>query len=269
MQARYWFYLFLIVLAIAVLPQLPTYVMVNAPKTGRVVDSTTGRGLPNVTVVAAATYNASGLIHGSAYLTLYRIITTTDADGNFEIPSTWTSFGIGIPGTDARERWFITAIKLGYVLERDQSALSKFDEYGAPAEIPSSIAESPPATWLGYRVRVDPLRMKPMSLSLKEAAVYYSSLKGVGGFAVGNPKDEASLRTLGAEWFLPQVCELDTDEVMDMTTGGKLVMFSTNPDESAKRLRQLEPSGFGDLQQHTILHAGNVCSAMKAGGDAP
>jgi hypothetical protein len=248
------------------LPQIPSCVMSNTPKSGKVVDAVTGKGMPDVIVIAAATFNAGPVIHGSSRATPYRIITHTDANGNYWIPSTWSHLSFGMPGTDPREKWLITAFRLGYALEGDEKALKAFGEFGRPKYLPLSIVESPKATWQGAVVKVAPLILNPVKLTLKEAAIYYRSILGVGGYAIGSPGDEAKLRLYPNEFFLSEVCGMDPSAELDMPTASALALFTERPDEAIHSLRALEPSRWSDAYHHSVFHAGNVCTAMKVRG---
>lgn len=247
------------------LPQIPSCVMANTPKTGKVIDATTGKGMPDVLVIAAARFYAGPVIHGSANSAPYRIITRTDSDGNYWIPNTWMHTTFGLPGTDPRERWVITAFKLGYVVEGDEEALNVFDEFGNAKYVPRSVVYSPSAMWLGFVVHVQPLVLKPTQLTLKEASVYYNKIAGAGGFAVGKREDELNVRLYASEYFRSRVCEMDQDAELDQSAAGALTFFTARPEKAVLTLRTLEPSGFRDAYQHPIFRAGNVCTAMKDG----
>jgi len=249
------------------LPQIPSCVMSNTPKSGKVIDGTTGKGMPNVLVIAAAKFNAGPMIHGSARSTPYRIMTRTDTDGNYWIPNTWRHTTFGFPGTDPRERWFITAFKLGYVVEGDEKAVKAFNEVGKAKYLPRSVVESPSAVWLGFVVKVQPLVLKPEQLTLKEAVAYYTQIAGVGGYAVGRPEDELEVRLYANEFFQSEVCGMDPSAELDMFTGADILFFTARPEFAVQTLRRLEPSGWGDEYTRRVFHAANVCTAMK--GAAP
>lgn len=249
------------------LPQIPGCVMANTPKTGRVIDAATGKGLAHVAVIAAAEFNAQNLIHGTNSSCRYRIIAYTDADGSYWIHNTWLDLAFGLPGTDPRLRWVVTAFKPGYAIEGDEGAWT-FDEYGAAKKWPASVIWSPSSWWLGVVVRVNPIRMTPVQLSLKEAAVYYGNIISAGACNSAMPLsvEERELRKTGYDIFLPKVCEMPPDTEMDMTEADAFSAFTYHIERSDVSLRRLEPSGFQDLYRHPVFHAGNVCQSLIAGG---
>src|SRR5574338_337799 len=90
------------------------------PKTGKVIDGATGKGIPNIPVIASAVRGGTGLAHGFHH-NLYRVVTHTDADGIYHIPSRWSSaesedsFPFNT-GEDIHIYWTITAFKIGYAI---------------------------------------------------------------------------------------------------------------------------------------------------------
>src|ERR1700752_2892876 len=81
--------------AALVLFNLPGFLMARVPKTGRIVDATSGEGIPDVTVIASATFYAcGGLVETRcASNTEYRMLTRTDANGRYWIRPTFGGFG--------------------------------------------------------------------------------------------------------------------------------------------------------------------------------
>ena len=72
--------------------------------------------------------------------------------------------------------WRLVAFKPGYLTEGDEDVF-EFDEYGWSGGNPRSIWD---AWWLGPVVRVETIRMKPATFSLKEEAVYDQRFLGTG-----------------------------------------------------------------------------------------
>jgi hypothetical protein len=238
-------------------------------KEGRVIDTATGNGMPNVAVIAVANFFGANLVHGSTQATLYRVITHTDADGNYRIPSKWGElvwWFPSIPGTAPDIRWIITVFQPGYAVIGDDRALEYY-EHGEGAMDPNSVWLSPPATWLGTTTRVEPIKVHSVQISLKQTARYAQRIMGAGESVESrNSPEELALRKLGNQVFLPQVCALDPEATMDPTEAGALTAFGYDFVQSNGRLGELEPSGRQDAYPHPIFHTRNVCEAMKAGG---
>lgn len=95
--------------------------MANSMKYGRIVDATTGKGIPDVSVIAAANFFAGPGLGGD---NTYRVISHTDENGNYWIPSTWLQMNIMPPVGSPHTRWLISAYKLGYVFVGDEQAWS-------------------------------------------------------------------------------------------------------------------------------------------------
>ena len=259
-----WIFLFAIVLAF--LPQVPGCVMTNAPKAGRVVDATTGEGMPGVTVIASAHFFAQNPVHGSASDYPYRIITQTDAHGAYYIPATWQDISFAFPGMEAREEWLVTAFKPRHAVVGDEQAWKEFNKYGEKKYKPYSVVVSPPLTWRGLYFEVDPIRLQPVNLTLREAAIYYNDITGLGLYSVAMRKpEEIALRKIGYDMFQPSVCALDGESTMDSTEAVSLVAYVFDRRKFIESLRTVEPSGFGDAYRYPVFHAKNVCAAMKAG----
>lgn len=239
--------------------------MANMPKSGRLVDESTGKGVPDATVIASAIFNAENPIHGSARDEPYRVLTTTDEDGRYYIPSTWGHLRLALPGMDARERWIITAYKPGYVVAADDEDLRKFRQSGLNKFRPKSTTFSPAATWLGFWVQVDPIALRRVELSLKEAVTYYRDVLGAGLY-VENARDDAevALRAQAYATFEPMICGLEQDDIVDQNTGGAFASFAFNSVKFVLALRSMEPDGFGDASTHPVFHAGSVCQALHS-----
>ena len=64
------------------LPQVPGFTVTHMAKTGLVVDSETGKPMPNVIVIASGWASQGPVFFGQAsYNQLYRIVTRTDSEG--------------------------------------------------------------------------------------------------------------------------------------------------------------------------------------------
>lgn len=270
-----WRWIIFALVLLPFLPQVPSCMMANLPKTGRLVDVTTGKGIPDAAVIAAANFYGESFA-GSGGDNVYRVIVHTDANGDYWIPNTWLHIGNWIPTIpffirNPHTTWLITAFKPGYVFVGDEKAWTDYDNYGHPKYWPRSVGFTPPATWLGVVVKVEPLQMRPIQLSLREAAIYYRGIFLTGSPNIGewNEPQEVALRRRAYEIFLPQVCNLDPEVEMDTNWASAFDAFVPNNVRTNESLRKLEPSGFKDDYMYPIFHAKNVCAAMKAGGDLP
>lgn len=256
--------------------QIPGCVMVNTPKFGRIVDATTGKGMPDVEVIAVGHFRAQGPIHGSVAEYPYRIVTHTDADGNYWIPNMLLHLRFGLPGTDAMQTWMITAFKPGYAIVGNEKSWSEFDEYGAAKYLPKSTSENPSAWWLGFVIRVNPIKMRPTPLTLKEAVMYYKNVTELGwSIYRAREPEELALTELSYRYFSPLICGMDSAFEMDTTTTGAIGNFAINRDAFLKKLRDLVPTGFqtgyqlpvfkDDRLHPEIFHAKDVCKALTDG----
>ncbi len=251
------------------LPQVPGCTMANMPKVGRIVDATTGKGMPDVTVIAAAHFFSQAAFSSNAY-SPYRIITHTDSNGYYWIPSTWAYLAFAMPWQEPRLTWVVTAFKPDYAIVGDEKAWSEFDKFGAPVYLPRSTGVSPPALWLGWIIKVNPIRMTPIQLNLKETAVYYAQVKSVGRGLNWNDPEEIAIRKEGYDFFLPKACSIDPVEIMDSTEAGAIMEFAVNLDSAYQRLKELEPETIGkEIYARPKYKAGSICQVMYAGGEAP
>lgn len=144
-------------------------------KTGKVIDGATGKGIPNIPVIASADMGGHNLMGSGFDHKLYRIITRTDADGVYHIPSTWSSAEGGIIGSEITTTWVIIPFKIGYAIVGDDDALRP-DASGVVS--PNSTWFSPKAHFGLPEVHIEPIVMRAVSLSDSEAAWYYVSLIG-------------------------------------------------------------------------------------------
>jgi len=238
--------------------QIPGCVMSNTPKFGKIIDATTGKGMPDVAVIALGHFFAQNPIHGSRAGYVYRLVVHTDENGNYHFPSTWSRVQVGLPGSGATATWFITALKPGYAIADDDFTQLKVSE-------PTSLAVSPAAWWLGAAIKVDPIKMRPVEPTLDQAAGYYGYIASVGLlFADTRGQEEVALRRAGAEYFLPRICALDEEEV---GWGGAMGVFAHSRVEFDNEINRLDPDWLKKpnsegyyLPRH---HAKNVCNALK------
>ena len=267
-------WLILGVLALFYLPLVPGCIMAHAPKSGRIVDETTGKGIPNAFVIVAAEMTNSGGTPWESHTatdTEYRVVVHTDSDGNYWIPNTWLhlDFAHFYPFFGShRERWVLTAFKPGYVIADDER---NWDEIppNAPYYLQSArfnaSAHPPAAYWLGLFVKVEPLLMHETTLSIGDSARYYGSVIGTGQFGIKREwtTDELSMRDASTLFFLPRICALDPEQEIDW--GHNIGAFVIDPKKYRNRWHELDPSGFERASQtgKDRSKAKYVCEAMK------
>ncbi len=248
------------------LPQVPGCTMANMPKGGRIVDATTGKGMSDVTVIAAAHFFSQAAFSSNAY-SPYRIITHTNSNGYYWIPSTWAYLAFAFPWQEPRLTWVVTAFKPDYAIVGDEKAWSEFDKFGAPVYLPRSTGVSPPALWLGWIVKVDPIQMQQVQLGLKEAAVYYRSIIITGRVEHPEEPEEIQLRKHAYQDLLPRVCSEDSNVEFDYSTLSGLTSIVPNRREFLARSKLFVPDIWPkEIYAHPKYRAGEVCEAMKVGG---
>lgn len=283
-----WRWILLALILALYFQQIRDCVMVFSPKVGRVVDVTTGKGIPNAAVIAVALLRADKAYGGDG---VYRVITYTDADGNYRVPNTWshawgetTFFLITMRAAVPRVRWVITALKPGYAFVGDDLVWSSYDNFGFPRYLPPSTVAKPDASWRGIDVEVAPMQLKPVVLNVKQAASHYYSIVGKVGAAGGpsliNKVEELRLIRPVYDYLLPKVCGENENVTLDSETAGNLEIFSPGSfigwpgNKYTETLRKLEPDGFNKRETYPVFvgnygkhmfYARNICTAMKAG----
>lgn len=257
-----------IVLCLVVLPfsaQIPGCMMANTPKFGRIVD-VTGKGVSNIAVIAHGEFGAERYNGGLTREYTYRVVTHTDADGNYWIPSTWTHIRFALPGMDAQSRWYITALKPGYAIATDIPAIGKLDKIP-----PKSLADSPSALWLGLAIRVEPIEMRPVTLSLEAASGYYGHIASLGWtFPNNSNKEEIALRRDGANYFTPRICALDPEQQIGW--GSNMAAFAQDPLSFDKEIDRLDPDWLKEPvvgYRYPHFHAKTICNSLKKSWNVP
>lgn len=249
-------------------PQIPDVMAACAPKIGRVIDSATGKGMPDVFVLTSASFEAGPLVHGSPNRTVYNIVVRTDADGGYSLPSFWSKAVFGIPGTNPAMRWSVTAFEPGFVVVGDEDGW-RFDEKGEAFFPAKSASETPEAHWSGSRILVHPIAMRSASLSIPEAAAYYRKVLIVGAGQRGiQSVEETELRDAAHGYLRDLVCRTDPTVSVDMRTARYLLAFSSDRQHSEQRLRAIDPAKWASLSySHALPYSANeICDAMRAGG---
>ncbi len=206
----------LLLLITSLLPQITGLLATRSAKTGLVIDSTTGKPMPHVIVIAAGRVSAEpGFPVGQGGTKpLYRIVTSTDADGRYYIPAVWTNLDpfvdIPVPFRNQQWTWVITAFEIGYAVVGDEKTW-QFDERGIGNYRPRSGLYVPPHSWAGSVIEVDPIRMYKPTLNLKEAAVYYSRIRTVGNpYRASTDPGDLAMRAEGYALLAPWVCALNS-----------------------------------------------------------
>lgn len=257
-----------IILCLVLLPfsaQIPGCIMVNTPKFGRIVD-VTGKGIGNVAVIALGEFGAQRLIHGSTGRYTYRIVTRTDADGNYWIPNTWTHMRFALPGMGAQYHWYITAFKPGYAIAADIPAFGKLDKI-----LPASLADSPSAFWLGLAIWVKPIEIRPVALSLERASGYYGHIASLGWtFEINSNREEIALRKEGADYFTPRICALDAEQQTGW--GSNMAAFAQDRFNFDKEIDRLDPDWLKEPAigyRYPHYHAKTICNTLKQSWNVP
>ena len=253
------------------MPQIPARMATHMPKTGLVIDTETGKPMPHVIVIASGWSSQGGVLVGNGgYSTLYRIVTYTDDEGRYEIPSTWLDMVLWVPGFSPRVGWVVTVFQTGYAVEGDERAWEA-DSEGMMFRRAASGLVTPSYANKGSFIEVDPIKMYKPTLTLKEAAHYYSDLKGVGFsyFASQEPGDVA-IRKMGYALFSPWVCSLDSHAELDRLLIYGLVEFSEDPINAIKLKKRIGPYGNQSRSSRSPpASAGNVCKIITNGRGVP
>jgi len=275
-----------------------------APKTGRIVDSDTGVGIPDVTVIVQGRYVSGysrkspvnmfffALIpiaweHGGRE-SLYTIVTKTDQQGNFSVPSTyeqtWDSVkneGSGFMPREFEAEWELTPIKFGYLpwIDSDYKHVksSSGDEPIALAGVKMKPAKPGPS---GFKEELNAYRY---------AGILHGLLPGRQGPAGIRDNDVVTTETValsrqGYPYFTSEVCALPPDESIDIYALQMILYFAPNEDKVMKALnpdlweslhfvdrkltggqeaqRRAELKATGNLDKSSY-RAADVCHAMK------
>lgn len=262
-----WVSALLVLLALLVLPQMLSAPMVYSAKAGRVVNEATGKGIPGVTVLAKGNFSA-GLYYGSQNACLYGLSVLTDADGYFELPSTWSRAPIGLPFFGKpRTTWDFSVVKPGYVMVGDKARM-EFDEAGYLKSFIGFQANPFIASWSGYKVRIAPIKMEVANLSLPEQVAYYGTMA-----AAGCSNDVTSVRANLAwehqmfNYWKPQICGASSNDTVNTPTAFALTGVAPDFAKAKRRLIELDPE-FQSADPYNRPHQyriGDLCQAMTAG----
>ncbi|MEZ5462120.1 hypothetical protein [Dokdonella sp.] len=249
-------------------PQLIGYVSANIPKTGVVVDDSTGNPMPNVTVIAVAKLRAGPVLVGTSGFENYfqRIVTHTDSNGRFSIRPTWSEFNIHWPSANPEYSWVITVFHVGYAVAGDKPQ-KELITFGNPWYDNPSMAFSPKYTFRGTSFEITPIRLYQPTLTLKDAANYYSSLQR---FATGDERrsqpEFASMRQQGNALLAPWVCGLDEDFRLDAEVRDAILDFPLNDEFATKlKIEYAEAGGYEYFGAAPSTTAGIVCKIITNG----
>ena len=232
------------------------------PRTGKVIDGATGKGIPNIPVIASAYFRGTGLMGTGYQEDRYRVITYTDSDGVYHIPGQWRflSFELPLP-LDYHTGWTIVAFKIGYVIVGDDVALRPD---GASVATPNSTWFSPKATFGFPEAHVAPIVMRMESLSDSEAVSYYVDLMGFPASSDRmNPK-ELALRRIGYDYFAPKICNMDPQQPLTWVAGD----FADDKFKYSRMIQRIQEDadkktpGTGKFVARL---AGSECAALRAG----
>lgn len=246
--------------------EIPELVTTYSPKTGRVIDAATGKGIPGVTVVALGWFSQGGF-YASSFGCTFESLGLTDADGYYRTPSGLMHMAPGAPWLGPKNWWTINAVKPGYALV-DKSKYNDtvgVDRHGAVVT----------SRWKVFSVGVSDIVMHKVDASLDERFDDYSVAGG--SCELINPALYYRLRNEIFSDLRPMVCALSVDAPLDEKTVWGLHGFSTHltPDSrSVERFKQrliaLDPAYSQTLNTSHAPHAyraGDLCTVMTAMGN--
>jgi hypothetical protein len=232
------------------------------PRTGKVIDGATGKGIPNIPVIASAYFRGTGLMGTGYQEDRYRVITYTDSDGVYHIPGQWRflSFELPLP-LDYHTGWTIVAFKIGYAIVGDDDALRP-DAAGVIT--PNSTWFSPKATFGFPEAHVAPIVMRTVNLSDSEATWYYANL--ISLFAVKNPMapEELALRRIGYDYFAPRICSMDPQQPLTWVAGD-FVDDGAKYDTTIMKIQEDADKKTPGTGKFVARLAGSECAALRAG----
>jgi hypothetical protein len=269
-----------------------------APKTGRIVDSDTGAGIPDVTLIVQGHYivglSRASLVnmfffalipiaweHGGRE-DLYTIVTKTDQQGKFSVGSTyeqtWDSVkneGSAFMPREFRAEWRLTPIKFGYLPSIDWHY----------KEVQSNSGDKPIAI---ADVKMKPVKPGPAAFKEEMTAYEYSGilhglLPGQQGPAGIRDSDVVTAETIalskqGYPYFTAEVCALAPDVSIDRDALQMILYFAPSKDKVMKVLNPDEwewlhlvdrkLTGGQDAQLRAELKAtGNLDKSSYPAGD--
>lgn len=249
---------------------LPSFLMARVPKTGRVVDSTTGEGIAGATIIASAMYYAcGGLVEARcADNPEYRVVTHTDASGRYWIRPTFGGLWPLFPVVgDRREEWYIAVVEPGYAVVGDHVAWTSLNELGAPTFFPPSASDVPAAYSLVLFAIVEPIRMYRVDLDLEQTALYTSELivHHSAGVENWNRPEEVALRRGIFAPMQTSVCARADGADFDYGTFSAFARLAPDGTAFFRRAQQIDASIMQDPKAKHRYSAAMICEEMKAG----
>ncbi|MCE7950625.1 MAG: carboxypeptidase regulatory-like domain-containing protein [Xanthomonadales bacterium PRO7] len=261
----FWLLVPLVLVVVIYSGELPELVMTYSPKTGRVVDATTGKGIPGVTVTALGWFWQGGLFTTSSGCT-FASFGLTDANGYYRTPSGWRRVNPGAPWFHPGNSWTINAVKPGYTLV-DKSNFKAGSGEGAVVT----------SKWKIFSVGVSDIVMRAVDLPLKERVEDYAYGMAGDNCASTDPSLYHELRNEVFSDLKARVCALPADTPLDEKTVWGLEGFSSylTPDSRSverfkQRLIKLDPAYSQTLNPSHPPHdyrAGDLCSVMTEMGN--
>jgi len=266
-----------VVLAIAVivvavmlpfLPQFPGVMSAAAPKFGGVIDTTTGKGVPNAIVIVQPFSIADAFFANVSGGCLYRFVTRTDANGDYTVPPTLPT-GFGLPFTHARVAMPVRVFKAGFVTDGDEEYIK--DKALRSSSTSRSAAKPPATTWKGLWLRIDPVFLQPSELSMREELVYFDGLFRPGSRCFDRGAQEQSIRAEIYDHFASRVCALPPDSDIHMAEALAVMNLSQDIDKFYAVMRNLEGMRW-DVNPPFAPHtepsflARNICQALHEAG---
>ena len=266
-----FFVIALFLIIASCMPQMSARIATHMAKTGLVIDAETSKPMQHVIVIASGWSSQGGVLVGNGgYSTLYRIVTYTDAEGRYRIPTTWLHMVPWVPGFYPRVGWVVTVFRPGYAVLGDEQAWEE-NKKGLMLFPAASGLVVPPHSYKGTYIEVDPIKMYKPTLTLKEAASYYGKIKSTGSpsFASKEPGDVA-IRRAGYALIAPWVCALNANSELERSIANATFEFAEDPIKSVELEKQLAPIGnHFDILGAPPVKAGNVCKIITNGRGVP
>ena len=270
--------------------------------------------------LAGAVVVVTGLYHGTLSLTpsnamayfaaqhtnvdgrLFRVVVLSDAQGHFVVPETtteswaalhnprWNGESYTFSGT-----WTLQTFKVGFSTVGDDIA-TEFDAYDDPvsrgpvreaAERQRQMSP-PPYAESHQGLAISPIKMQPLSTSLKAEIYYYAlSARGIDVDRVGyanRPDPQSSggpfpiadalqreLRT----YLVAKICALEGSRELGFAEVVGMAYLSSDPQKDLEALRRLEPDGFQSYMTYAVVKgadqkvkylSADVCAALSDDG---
>lgn len=270
----YWVLIPLLLVVGWVLLPLASNAIVYGSKSGQIVEAETGAPISGAFVIASAAFAARNPVEGGTHGVMYRTIVQSDANGRFEIPSSWSTAVMPVPfvhNVVPRIAWTVTVVKPGYILASDENQVDSITSGGRKELRPRSTT-APPQTqgWMGTWT-LAPLKLKKRDLTPRQASTYYSEMIGALGFQTPTQRflpAEVAVRKAIYDELVPLACNADPKSLLDWDAVG----FAYNPIEAVHQLQLVDPTDRDAAERNPVMgykQAGHICMVMMTSGAYP